>query len=95
MEKTKLVFYGRCRNCGRFLVSPVTVTFDEKGLLQRCDGCKSDDLVWETSLHRHTIEPIKRKGIDRVTIIAWAITILLFLAITAAIVTPYVLALRS
>lgn len=95
MEKTKLVFYGRCRKCGRFLVSPVTATFDEKDLLQRCDGCNSHDIGWETSLHRHNIKPIKRKGIHQVKIIAWTITILLVLAITAAIVTPYVLAHRE
>lgn len=52
MERIKLVLYGKCRVCGRFLVSPVIADYDERELLHRCD-CGSNDIVWEQALHGH------------------------------------------
>ena len=79
MERIKLVLYGRCRECGRFLVSPVTAEFDGRELLQRC-GCGSGDIVWETALQRHRFSSRPPRRVPWALRVVIAVTIL---AVTA------------
>lgn len=94
---TSIWYLSRCENprCKNpYHCVPVHAVIDTKELPDKCE-C-GGRLTWEAGVHQHNIESIKRKSkINKVNVIVWAVSILLVLAITGAIITPYVLAHRE
>lgn len=97
-ETIPILYLGLCENpaCeSLFHYASAHAIIDTSELPVKCEKC-GGRIRWETGMHRHDVESIKKKsGIDKVKVIAWSITILLILALTGAIVIPNVLVHRE
>lgn len=98
-ETIPILYLGLCENpeCkSPYHCISAHAVIDTSELPEKCEKCGRGHISWETGIHQHDIESIKMKSkINKVNVIAWATAILLVLSITAAIVTPYVLAHRE
>ena len=97
-ETIPILYLGLCENAeckNPYHCVSAHAVIDTSELPDKCEKC-GGRIRWETGIHRHNIESIKMKSkINKVNAIVWAVSILLILAITAAIITPYVLAQRE
>ena len=57
-----LMYLGQCENkkCKNFSCVPVHAVIDENELPKQCEKCGSQ-IKWETSIHPHNIESLKKK----------------------------------